>query len=75
MSILACIPAYNEGKIIREVVKKCFKVSDQVVVCDDGSTDNTYEEADAAGAHVIRHDRNIGKGEALRSLFKFAAHS
>ena len=45
------------------------------MVCDDGSTDNTYEEADAAGAHVIRHDRNIGKGEALRSLFKFAAHS
>ena len=75
MSILVCIPAYNEQKLIREVVKKCLKVSDQVVVCDDGSTDNTYEEADAAGAHVIRHDKNIGKGEALRSLFKFAIHS
>ena len=75
MSILVCIPAYNEGRKISEVIKKCFKFSDQVVVCDDGSTDNTYEEADSAGAHVIRHEKNMGKGEALRSLFKFAMHS
>ena len=75
MSILTCIPAFNEGKIIDEVIKKCLKFSDQVVVCDDGSTDDTYEIADAAGAHVIRHDVNIGKGEALRTLFKFAIHS
>jgi len=75
MSILACIPAFNEGKVIGEVIKKCLKFSDQVVVCDDGSTDDTYEIADAAGAHVIRHDVNIGKGEALRTLFKFAIHS
>ena len=75
MSILTCIPAFNEGKVIDEVIKKCLKFSDQVVVCDDGSTDDTYEIADAAGAHVIRHDVNIGKGEALRTLFKFAIHS
>ena len=75
MSILACIHAFNEGKVIGEVIKKCLKFSDQVVVCDDGSTDDTYEIADAAGAHVIRHDVNIGKGEALRTLFKFAIHS
>ena len=75
MSILVCIPAYNEGKVIDDVIKKCFKFSDHVVVCDDGSTDDTYEVADAAGAHVIRHSTNIGKGEALRTLFKFALHS
>ena len=75
MSILVCIPAYNEGKVIDGVIKKCFKFSDNVVVCDDGSTDDTYEVADAAGAHVIRHSTNVGKGEALRSLFKFALHS
>ena len=75
MSILVCIPAFNEGKVIEEVIKKCLKFSDQVVVCDDGSTDNTYEIADTAGAHVIRHNTNIGKGEALRTLFKFAMHS
>jgi len=75
MSILVCIPAYNEGKVIDGVIKKCFKFADHVVVCDDGSTDDTYEVADAAGAHVIRHSTNIGKGEALRTLFKFALHS
>jgi glycosyltransferase involved in cell wall biosynthesis len=45
------------------------------VVCDDGSVDNTYEVADSAGANVIRHEKNFGKGKALQSLFKFARHS
>ncbi len=75
MSILVCIPAFNEGKVIDKVIKNCLKFSDRVVVCDDGSADNTSEVADNAGADVIRHEKNIGKGEALRSLFKFATHS
>ena len=75
MSILVCIPAFNEEKVIGNVIKKCLKFADQVVVCDDGSVDDTYEAADKAGAHVIRHHKNIGKGEALRTLFKFATHS
>jgi glycosyltransferase involved in cell wall biosynthesis len=75
MSTLVCIPAFNEGKVIGDVIRKCLEVSDQVVVCDDGSTDNTYEVSDLAGAHVIRHHKNIGKGEALQTLFKFAMHS
>ena len=75
MSILVCIPAFNEGKVIDRVIKDCLKFSNEVVVCDDGSMDNTYEVADSAGADVIRHEKNIGKGESLRSLFKFARHS
>jgi len=75
MSILVCIPAFNEGKVIDKVIKKCLKFADSVVVCDDGSMDNTYEIADSAGAEVIRHEKNIGKGETLRTLFKFARHS
>ena len=75
MSILVCIPAFNEGKVIDKVIKDCLKFSNEVVVCDDGSMDNTYEVADSAGADVIRHEKNIGKGESLRSLFKFARHS
>ena len=75
MPILVCIPAFNEEHVIDKVIKNCQKYADQVVVCDDGSDDKTSEVADAAGANVIKHDRNFGKGEALQSLFKFARHS
>ena len=61
-----CIPAFNEGKVIDKVIKNCLKFSDSVVVCDDGSVDNTSEVADNVGADVIRHEKNMGKGEALR---------
>ncbi len=75
MSTLVCIPAFNEEHIIGKVIKNCLKYADQVVVCDDGSVDGTHDIADAAGANVIRHEKNFGKGEALQSLFKFARHS
>ena len=75
MSTLVCIPAFNEEHFIGKVVKNCLKYADQVVVCDDGSVDKTYEVADAAGANVIRHEKNCGKGEAFQSLFQFARHS
>ena len=48
---------------------------DSVVVCDDGSSDNTAKEAENSGAHVIVHDENKGKGSALKSLFEHAKHS
>ena len=75
MPILVCIPAFNEEHIIDKVIKNCQKYADKVVVCDDGSDDKTSEIADSAGADVIRHAKNFGKGEALQSLFKFARHS
>ena len=75
MSTLVCIPAFNEEHFIGKLIKNCLKYADQVVVCDDGSVDNTYEIADAAGANVIRHEKNCGKGEAFQSLFQFARHS
>ncbi len=75
MPTLVCIPAFNEEHVIDKVIKNCLKYADQVVVCDDGSVDNTYEVADNAGANVIRHEKNFGKGKALQSLFKFARHS
>ena len=58
MSTLVCIPAFNEERFIGKLIKNCLKYADQVVVCDDGSVDNTYEVADAAGANVIRHEKN-----------------
>ncbi|MEM2527966.1 MAG: glycosyltransferase family 2 protein, partial [Ignisphaera sp.] len=70
--IVACIPAYNEEKSIAKVVLKSRKYVDKVIVCDDGSTDMTGEIAEALGAEVIRHHKNMGYGAALESLFRRA---
>ena len=70
--IIACIPAYNEEKTIAKVILKAKKYVDKVIVCDDGSTDMTAEIAEALGAEVIKHERNMGKGAAIRSLFRKA---
>ena len=67
-----CIPAFNVEQTISDVVKKCLKYSDKVVVCDDGSADLTASEAEKAGAVVIKHLKNKGKGAALQSLFKYS---
>jgi len=67
--IIACIPAFNEEKTIAKVVIKAQKHADVVLVCDDGSSDMTAEIAEKLGAVVLRHERNLGKGEALRTLF------
>jgi glycosyltransferase involved in cell wall biosynthesis len=69
---LACIPAFNEEKPIVDVIKKSLKYVDQVIVCDDGSSDLTAEQAKIAGAVVIKHEKNMGKGHAMKSLFKYA---
>lgn len=66
--ILACIPAFDEEKTIARVVVLAQKFVDRVLVCDDGSDDMTAAIAEKLGATVIRHERNIGKGEALRTL-------
>ena len=70
--VVAGIPAYNEERTIAKVVVVSLRQVDKVVVCNDGSTDMTGIIASKLGAEVISHDRNLGKGEALRSLFKVA---
>lgn len=67
--IIAGIPAYNEEKYIRKIVKLTKQYVNTVIVIDDGSTDKTYKEARIAGAIVIRHPRNMGYGAALRTIF------
>lgn len=67
--ILICIPAYNEAKSIGEIVKKAKLYATEVIVCDDGSDDDTYNVAKAAGAIVIRHPVNKGYGAAIKTLF------
>jgi len=66
------MPAYNEENLIFDLIKKIEPFVDKVVVCDDGSTDKTEQKARDAGAHVIRHKKNLGKGGAMKSLFNYA---
>jgi len=68
---LACIPAYNEESSISDIVTKSLPHVDRVVVCDDGSTDNTAKIARDAGAVVITQT-NQGYGAAITSLFDYA---
>lgn len=68
----ALIPAYNEESRIAPVILKAKRHVDLIIVCDDGSTDLTGEVARSLGAHVVRHERNMGYGAALLTLFKEA---
>jgi len=71
--ICVIIPAYNVADTIGEVVQGAFQHVRTVMVVDDGSGDGTGENALSAGASVIIIDRNRGKGNALKVLFKEAA--
>ena len=65
MKLIIVIPAYNEEKNIAEVIKKCKNYSDDIIVVDDGSKDNTVRVAEREGAIVLSHRVNLGKGAAL----------
>ncbi len=67
ITVSALIAAYNEERHIAEVIAGTLRHVPGVVVVDDGSTDRTAEVAAAAGAAVIRHQRNQGKGSAIRT--------
>jgi glycosyltransferase involved in cell wall biosynthesis len=69
---LVAIPAYNEERYIGSLVLKLRKQRRSVLVVDDGSTDATAELAEAAGATVIRHPRNLGKTAAVETAFRQA---
>lgn len=66
------IPAYNEERFVGSVVLKTRRQAGTVIVVDDGSTDGTADVAAAAGAIVITHERNQGKGVALNTGFRRA---
>lgn len=63
------IPAYNEEKNIAKVIVKLQKIADRIIVCDDGSSDMTSDIAERLGAIVIKHQKNMGYGAAIGSLF------
>lgn len=71
MTVWAVIPALDEAATIASVVGAARAFA-PVLVVDDGSRDGTAAVAHAAGAEVIRHERPLGKGAALRTGFAFA---
>ena len=63
------IPAFNEEKNIASIIMKLKKVTDHIIVCNDGSTDMTEEISKKLDVVVINHSRNMGYGSAIRSIF------
>lgn len=72
-NIIAAIPCFNEELFIGSVVLKTKEHVDQVIVIDDGSIDKTALVAEKAGARVIKHGSNRGKGAAVSTAFEHAA--
>lgn len=70
LEIVIGVPAFNEEKNIASLILKLKKISDKIIVCDDGSSDLTGPVAEKMGAIVISHPRNLGYGAAIRSLFE-----
>ena len=63
------IPAFNEEKNIASIIMKLKKVTDHIIVCNDGSTDMTEEISKELDVIVINHSRNMGYGSAIKSIF------
>ena len=72
-NITVILPAYNEEVSIGSIVLLTRFYADNVIVVDDGSSDRTAEVARKAGAEVIIHEVNQGKGGALKTGFTAAA--
>jgi glycosyltransferase involved in cell wall biosynthesis len=70
-TVAAVIPAYLEEKHIGDVARRTLLQLANVVVVDDGSADRTAEQARNAGADVIVHEQNRGKGESIKSGFRY----
>lgn len=67
---IAIIPAYNEELALGSVILRTLQYVDKVIVIDDGSSDKTKEVSNLAGADLITHSTNLGKGQGLKSGFE-----
>ncbi len=66
---VAIIPAYNEEVALGSIILRTLQYVDEVIIVNDGSDDKTVDVAKLAGAEIINHATNLGKGEALKSGF------
>ncbi len=73
--VVLCIATLNAEKQIGKTVSKALKFVNKVIVCDDGSLDETASKAREAGAFVIQHKEGLGKGKAMSDLMEEALKS
>ncbi len=72
MRTAVIIPTHNESASIRGLITAIRGHKLDIVVVDDGSTDNTYRDAKDCGVDVLRNEKNLGKGASLIKAFKYA---
>ncbi len=72
LKVTALLPAFNEEKSVSEVIKRCKRYVDEVIVINDGSKDKTEEIAENSGAVVFSHITNFGVGTAIQTGIKIA---
>ena len=70
MKITIGIPAYNAARNIATIITRLKKITDSIIVCDDGSTDMTSDISKNLGAIVVSHKKNMGYGVAINSIFQ-----
>ena len=75
LAVVALIPAYNEAAHVGQVVSEARNHVDEVIVVDDGSADGTAAVAERAGAKVLRHEQNRGKGRAIATALDYFGRS
>jgi len=73
MKITVGIPAFNEEKHLPQILTELKEITNSIIVCDDGSTDDTSIIAKKFGAEVIKHKKNLGYGSAIKSIFQAAS--
>ncbi len=69
MKIVIGLPAYNEERKIGSIVSTLQELNYSVIVCNDGSSDQTGKIAEKMGAIVVNHQKNMGYGAAIKSIF------
>ena len=70
MKIVVGMPAFNEEKNLASLILNIQNLGYTVLICDDASTDLTSQVAEKLDAIVVKHERNLGYGAAIQSLFK-----